>query len=73
MVNNLSLAMVAAGLTVASVASAPVPSRIGAPVMNANYQDDDWDAQPPGYLIALALIAAIVAISLPGQEDPSSP
>ena len=77
-VRKLSLIVAAAGMAVASVASAqaaPIPARTAAPVSNANYQDDDDDGGSTAVILGVVLIVliGIAALSGGGDGEPASP
>ena len=76
LVRKLSLVIAAAGMAVASVASAQaIPSRLAATVTNANYQDDDEDGASTAVILGVVLIVliGIAAISGGGDDEPTSP
>ena len=78
LVRKFSIIVAAAGMAVASIAnaaSAPIPSRIGAPVTNANYQDDDDDNGSTAVILGVVLVVliGIAAVSGGGEDSPSSP
>ena len=75
LVRRISLIVAAAGLAVASAAqSAPIPSRIGAPVTNANYQDDDDDdGGSTAVILGVILVVLIGIAAISGGDGPQSP
>lgn len=77
-VRRISWIFAAAGMAVASIAnaaSAPIPSRVAAPVTNANYQNDDGDNDESlAVILGLLLIVLIgVAAVSGGDGEPQSP
>jgi hypothetical protein len=69
----------ATGLAVAPIAnaaSAAIPSRIAAPVTNANYQDGDNEGGGSTAVIlgvVLIVLIGIAAVSGGGDDSPASP
>jgi hypothetical protein len=75
LVRKLSLLLAAAGMAAAPLASAQAaPGRIGAPVVNANYQDDDSEGGgSTAVILGVVLLVLIGIVAVSGDGEPNSP